>query len=101
MNTKPFSELLKQLTPERRAKIETRVQLALLHHNLLELEESLGITENGMRKDRDIVQSSLSELENQEDISVSNLSEYIKALGGNLKIVADFPDREIVLSQFE
>ncbi len=96
MKTKPFSELLEQLTPERRAKIETHVQLALLHHNLLELQESLGITQEDMKKNHNVVELALSEWENHDDIQVSTLSGYIKALGGSLKLVAHFPDKEVV-----
>ena len=38
MKTKPFSELRKQMTPERRAENETRARLTLLH---LDVAESL------------------------------------------------------------
>ena len=89
--TKPFKNLLQQMTPERRAKIETQVQLELLHLALVERKKSLGYT------DEDI---DLSEWENLDDISVSVLSQYIKALGGNLKLVANFPNQEVV-AQFE
>jgi hypothetical protein len=51
MRTKPFSVLRERMTPERRAKIETRVQLALLHLTLLELQKSLGYTEEDIEKD--------------------------------------------------
>ncbi|MEH2113548.1 helix-turn-helix domain-containing protein [Nostoc sp.] len=73
----------------------------LLHLALIELQESLGLTQDDLEKDLSIVESTLSELENQQDIKVSTLSRYIKALGGNLKLVAHFPDEEIVLAQFE
>ncbi|TBR58411.1 transcriptional regulator [Westiellopsis prolifica IICB1] len=101
MKTKPFSELRKQMTPERRAKNKTRAQIMLLHLTLLELQESLGLTNDDLKTDLSAVESTLCELENQEDIQVSSLSRYIKALGGNLKLVANFPDEEIVLAQFE
>lgn len=101
MKTKPFSELRKRMTPERRAKNKTRAQLMLLHLTLAELQESLGVTQDDMSKDLDVVQSALSKLESQDDIQVSTLSSYIKALGGSLKLVADFPNEEIVLAQFE
>lgn len=101
MKTKPFSELRNQITPERRAKNKTRAQLMLLHLALVELQQSLGLTPGDLEKDLSIVGSSVSELENQEDIQVSTLSRYIKALGGSLKLVAHFPDEEIVLAQFE
>jgi DNA-binding XRE family transcriptional regulator len=101
MKTKPFSELRKRMTPKRRAESKTRAQMMLLHLALIELQESLGLTQDDLEKDLSIVESTLSELENQQDIQVSILSRYIKALGGNLKLVAHFPDKEIVLAQFE
>lgn len=101
MKTKPFSELRKRMSPEQRAKSETRAKLMSLHLTLMELQESLGVTQDDLEKKLTDVESTISELENQEDIQVSTLSRYIKALGGNLKIVADFPQEEIVLAQFE
>ncbi|RUT10258.1 hypothetical protein DSM106972_007530 [Dulcicalothrix desertica PCC 7102] len=48
-----------------------------------------------------VVLPDISMIENQEEIDISTLSEYIKALGGSLKIVANFPEKEIVLAQFD
>ncbi|EAW44001.1 XRE family transcriptional regulator [Nodularia spumigena CS-584] len=101
MKTKSFSELRKRMTPEQRAESETRAKLALLHMTLLELQESLELTQNNVKTDLSDVFSTISELENQEDIPISTLSRYIKALGGNLKIIANFPNEEITLAQFE
>ncbi|MDD1428031.1 helix-turn-helix domain-containing protein [Dolichospermum sp. ST_sed9] len=101
MKTKPFSELRKQMTPERRAKNKTRAQLMSLHLTLLELQQSLGLTQDEIETDFNNFETTISDLENQEDIQVSTLSRYIKALGGNLKIVAHFPNEEITLAQFE
>jgi hypothetical protein len=89
------------MTPERRAKIETRVQLALLHLSLLEYLKSLGYTDEELEKDLSTLESAFSDLDNLEDIQVSTLSHYIQTLGGTLKLVASFPDKEIVLAQFE
>ena len=99
--TKPFSELRKQMTPERRAENKIRAQLALLHLALAELPKSVRVTQDNTGKNLDIVESTLSQLENQDDIQVSTLFRYIKAFGGSLKLVAHFPDKEIILSQFE
>lgn len=107
MKTKPFSELRKRMTPERRAKSKARAQLMLLHLNLLELKQSLDLTQDNLGTSLSTFDNALlkleNQLENQEDIQVSTLMEYIKALGGNLKIVADFPNQEeeIILAQFE
>lgn len=89
------------MTPERRAKNETRAQLMLLLLTLAERQKSLGVKQEDIDKDLEAVQLALSQFESQDDIQVSILSRYIKALGGNLKLVAQFPDDEIVLAQFE
>ena len=101
MKTKPFSELRKKMTPERRAKNKTRAQLMSLHLTLLELQQSLGLTQDEIKIDLNDFEANISDLENQEDIQISTLSRYIKSLGGNLKIVAHFPNEEITLAQFE
>jgi hypothetical protein len=68
MRTKPFSELRKRMTPERRAKNKTRAQLVLLYLALAELQESLGVTQDDI-KNLGVVQFTLSELENPENIN--------------------------------
>ncbi|MBV6626150.1 MAG: XRE family transcriptional regulator [Rivularia sp. (in: Bacteria)] len=101
MKTTPFSELRQRMTVEQRAKSDILAKLMLLHINLLERKESLGLTQDNLQEKLNIVEFILSELENQEEIQVSTLSRYINALGGSLKIVADFPNEEIVIAQFE
>ncbi|QLE54785.1 transcriptional regulator [Nostoc sp. TCL26-01] len=101
MRTKPYSELRKRMTPEQRAKNATRAQMMLLHLNLLELKESLELTNNSLENDLTTFESTIAELETQEDIQVFALSRCLKAFGGSLKLVAKFPNQEIVLAQFE
>ncbi len=100
MKTKPFSELRNKMAPERRAKNATRAKIALLYLTLAELQNSLGLIQENL-EDSDAVLPDILMNENQEDIDISTLSEYIKALGGSLKIVAHFPEKEIILAQFD
>ena len=101
MKTKPFNELRKRMTPEQRVESEMQANLALLHLTLSELRESLALTQSDVALDMGVVQSALSKIEHQEDIQISTLSRYIKSLGGSLTIIAHFPDREVVISQFD
>jgi hypothetical protein len=48
-----------------------------------------------------IEQAVVSKLERREDMYVGTLREYVKALGGELKLVASFPDAEIQIHPFE
>ena len=44
-----------------------------------------------------IEQAAVSKLERRNDMHVSTLRDYIRALGGELKLVASFPDGDIAL----
>ncbi|MFZ4794248.1 MAG: XRE family transcriptional regulator [Blastocatellia bacterium] len=46
-------------------------------------------------------QAAVSKMEHQTDIYVSTLRKFVTALGGEIKIVASFPDREVVINQFD
>ena len=48
-----------------------------------------------------VEQAAISKLERREDMYVSTLRDYVKALGGELKLVASFPDAEIQAHPFE
>ncbi len=96
-----IGQLRNQMTPEQIVESETRAQLASLYLTLMELQKSSGYTDDNMRKNIEYFESNFSNIEEQDDISISTLSRYIQTLGGSLKLVADFPDKEIVLSQFD
>ncbi len=50
----------------------------------------------------DIGQEGVSRLEKRSDLLLSTLQKYISAMGGNLELVAKFPDRPpVVVSGFE
>ena len=42
----------------------------------------------------------MSKLEQRADVYVSSLRSYIEAVGGRLKIVAEFPEGEIAITNF-
>lgn len=48
-----------------------------------------------------VEQATVSKLEHRDDMYVSTLREYVKALGGELKLVASFPDADIQVHPFE
>ena len=45
-------------------------------------------------------QPAVSKIERRADIYVSSLRSYIEAVGGKLKIVAEFPEGEIAITNF-
>ena len=45
-------------------------------------------------------QPAVSKLEQRADVYISSLRSYIEAVGGRLKIVAEFPEGEVAITNF-
>jgi len=66
---------------------------------LRELRRTRKLTQVRMAKALGITQDSVSRLEKRSDVLLSTLRKTVRAMGGNLSLVAEFPDRApIVLS---
>jgi transcriptional regulator with XRE-family HTH domain len=91
---KKLSDVMAQLPPERRAKVEARAQ-ALIAENmtLQDMRKARKLTQESMAELLGIRQDSVSRLEKRADLLLSTLRSYVKAMGGELKLVAEFPDR--------
>ncbi|MGH8068751.1 MAG: XRE family transcriptional regulator [Candidatus Entotheonellia bacterium] len=97
---KPFSHLLDKMSPERRARVEARVQQAIQDMALAELRVARDLTQEHLSGLLGIKQSAVSKLERRTDMYVSTLRSFIKAMGGDLEIRAVFPDGTVRITQF-
>ena len=97
----PYSELTKDFTPEEKAQIKKRVERTLRRMHLKELREARSLSQVALAKKLKVKQPAISKMEKTADMYVSTLREYVKALGGELKLVASFPDAEIQVHPFE
>lgn len=61
-------------------------------HSLRALRRQLGLSQSHLASLLNIRQGAVSRLERREDMLVSSLREYIKCFGGELQLVARFPD---------
>jgi transcriptional regulator with XRE-family HTH domain len=93
-----LERIRKGLSPERRKKIEARAaQLIAEELTLQKLRRARKLTQVRMAKALGIGQDGVSKLEKRADLMISTLRKSIKAMGGNLSLVAEFPDREPVV----
>lgn len=97
---KSFKDLKAKMSPQRREKIEDRAQAILISMALQELRQTRQLTQQELANILNVNQAALSKMENQTDIRVSTLSKLLTAMGGTLKIVAEFPEGEVVINQF-
>jgi transcriptional regulator with XRE-family HTH domain len=89
------------MSPERRAKNEARARELLAEIALQELRQSLNLTQEQVAEIMQLNQAAVSKMERQTDMYISTLQRLVAALGGKLKLVANFPDKEVVINQFD
>src|ERR1051326_8535895 len=94
------NNLIKSLKPAQRKRVEKRAaQLIAEEMTLRELRHARKLTQVRMAKKLGITQDSVSRLEKRSDLLLSTLRKTVEAMGGNLSLVAEFPDRApVVLS---
>jgi transcriptional regulator with XRE-family HTH domain len=89
-----LEQIMKGLSPERRRRIEARAaELIAEELTLQKLRRARKLTQARMAKTLGIGQDGVSKLEKRADLMISTLRRSIRAMGGNLSLVAEFPDR--------
>lgn len=98
---KSFQTLRDKMSPEAQARAKERTNEMLVELALQDLRKSLDLTQEQVAEAMQMNQAAVSKMEHQSDIYVSTLRKFIEAMGGHVKIVASFPDREVVINQFD
>ena len=98
---KNWKEIRKDLGTEREARIQARVSDEIARLSLNQLREARSLTQNSLAELLGIPQGGVSRLERRADMYVSTLRNYIRAMGGELKITAVFPNGAVEISQFQ
>jgi len=94
------NDIIRTLSSAQRKKVETRAaELIAEEMTLQELRRARKLTQVSVAKALGITQDSVSRLEKRSDILLSTLRKTVQVMGGNLSLVAEFPDRApVVLS---
>jgi len=93
-------EKIGKLNSIQRKRVAARAaELIAEEMSLRELRKARKLTQARVAKALGITQDSVSRLEKRSDLLLSTLRKTVKAMGGDLRIVAEFPDRApVVLS---
>lgn len=96
-----FKALRAKMDPERRAKNEARANEIIAQMPLQELRRSRALSQEEVAKVLHVKQANISKLERRTDINIKTLKNLVSAMGGELQIVARFPDGAIQINQFD
>jgi predicted XRE-type DNA-binding protein len=95
---KKWSELRSKIPAERRQATDRKVAQALKEMPLHRLREARRLTQKQLAEAMRIDQSRVSKIERRTDVYVSTLRNFVSALGGELELVARFPDGQVKIS---
>ena len=98
---KPFKNLVAKMSPESRERIRKRTAEMHSEMALQGLRRAMQLTQQELAGRLDMNQAAVSKLEHQSDMYVSTLRRFVAAMGGELQIVAHFPQGDVVINQFE
>ncbi|MBN9231996.1 MAG: helix-turn-helix transcriptional regulator [Legionella sp.] len=92
--TRSLNDKMNSLSKERQALIQKRAnQLIAEEMTLRDLRLALEKTQEDLGEILHMKQDGISRLEKRSDMLISTLNKYISAMGGSLKLMAEFPDR--------
>ena len=86
---------------ERRAIEKRTAELIAEEATLRQLREAREQSQVAVAKQLHIKQAAVSKLERRTDMYLSTLRNYVEAMGGELEIVARFPNQTVRITQFE
>lgn len=97
---KKFSDLRARMTPEARARAEAKAQAMLAEMPLHELRQARGLSQKMLAEVLHVQQPSVAKIEKRTDMYISTLRSHIEAMGGQLEVVARFPDGTVKITNF-
>ena len=92
-----LDEVIGGLPPDRQQEIAARTaQLREEEMTLRDLRKAHELTQTRMAEALHISQDGVSRIEKRGDFLLSTLRSYVEAMGGQLRLVAEFPNRKPV-----
>ena len=98
--SKKFSDLRKKMSPESQERAKNKANSMLLEMPLNELRQARGLSQKMLAKILRVQQPAIAKLEKRTDMYLSTLRNHIEAMGGELEVVARFPDGSVKIETF-
>jgi DNA-binding XRE family transcriptional regulator len=98
MMTRSLDDFLNTLTPAEQVKAKARgAELIAEEMTLRSLRHAHELTQDRMAELLGVKQENVSRMERRTDLLLSTMASYIEAMGGKLKLVAEFPGQAPVV----
>ena len=97
---KKFRDLIAKLPMEQQERIRQMADEMLAEMPLHELRRARELSQEHLAQEMNQSQSAISRLERRTDMYLSTMRRYVRALGGELEIIARFPEGSVRVDVF-
>src|SRR5271156_5552611 len=100
---KTLDEVIVGLPPDQQQEVETLAERLIEEElTLRDLRKAHELTQARIAEALHISQDGVSRIEKRSDFLLSTLRSYVEAMGGSLRLVVEFPDRNpVTISGFD
>ena len=97
---KKFADLRAKMTPEAQVRAAAKAAEMLAEMPLNELRQARGLSQKMLAEVLHVQQPSIAKIEKRTDMYISTLRSHIQAMGGELEVIARFPDGAVRINNF-
>ena len=97
---KSFSELRSKMSPASRGRSSAKAKAMIAEMPLDELRQARGLSQKMLADILHIQQPAIAKLEKRTDIYISTLRSHVEAMGGELEVIARFPEGDVKINNF-
>ncbi len=97
---KKFSALRTRMSADAQRKSHDKAQAMLREMPLHELRQARGLSQKALAELLHVQQPAVAKIEKRTDIYISTLRQTIQAMGGQLDVIARFPEGEVRVTNF-
>lgn len=97
---KNFSDLRAGMPADVQARVKAKAETLLAEMPLNELRQARGLSQKMLSELLHVQQPAIAKMEKRTDMYISTLRSHIEAMGGELEVIARFPDGAVKISNF-
>ncbi len=97
---KNFQDVVRSMPPESRSRAMAKAEAMLAEMPLYEVQRARGLSQELLAEALHVSQPSIAQLEKRADMYISTSHSHIRAMGGELDVIACFPEGDVRISNF-
>ncbi|QLF92211.1 XRE family transcriptional regulator [Pseudomonas sp. ABC1] len=95
-----FADLRAKMPAESQERVMAKAEALLAEMPLHELRQARGLSQKMLSELLHVQQPAIAKMERRTDMYISTLRSHIEAMGGELEVIARFPDGAVRISNF-